>query len=215
MPGEPEPTKGERTRAAIVQQAARLATVEGIERLSIGKLAKATGMSKAGLYAHFGSKAELQLATIAAAREIFVEEVIRPGLAEPRGVRRLLALCEAFLLHVEREVFPGGCFFSAAAVEVGTRRDRIRDAVAEQQEGWMAMLERVAEEARLQGELDDSVDAAQLAFELNALVVATNNTFILQGEPEIVERGRAAVRSRIDTARVSGAAAFAEVTDPE
>lgn len=189
--------KGEQTRAAILTEGAALATVEGLEGLSIGQLAKATGLSKAGLYAHFGSKEELQLATIEAAREIFLAEVVRPGLAAPSGVRRLRALCEAFISHVEREVFPGGCFFSAAAAEFGTRRGRVRDAVAESQTAWLGLLERVAREAQELGELDAELDPAQLAFELNALVVATNNGYILQGDPEVLRRGSRAIQDRI------------------
>jgi AcrR family transcriptional regulator len=199
--------KGERTRATILTKAAELATVEGLEGLSIGQLAKATGMSKAGLYAHFGSKEQLQLATIDHAREIYVEEVTKPGLAAPKGVARLQAVCEAFVSYVERRVFPGGCFFWAAASELGTRRGRVRDAVAENQVDWLALLERLAREAQELGELEPEVDARQLAFELNAVMVAANNTFILQGDPEILERGRAAVHDRIDRARAPEPAA--------
>ena len=102
-----EQTKGERTRTAILDQAARLATVDGLEGLTIGHLALATSMSKSGLYAHFGSKQELQLATIDAARATFVNEVLRPALRAPKGIRRLLAACDAYLSHIERRVFPG------------------------------------------------------------------------------------------------------------
>ena len=116
------------------------------------QLARATGMSKSGLYAHFGSKLELQLATIEAARETFVAEVLRPALVAPKGIERLLAVCEAFLSHVERRVFPGGCFFSAAAVDIGTRPGPVRDAIAAQQLEWLAVLERLAREAVELGE---------------------------------------------------------------
>ena len=115
---------GLRSRAAILDTATRLATVEGLVGLSIGSLATATGMSKSGLYAHFGSKEELQLATIEAAREIFIREVMAPAFDVPDGLDRLLAVCNGFLSHVERLVFPGGCFFSAAAADVGAGRDR-------------------------------------------------------------------------------------------
>jgi AcrR family transcriptional regulator len=189
--------KGARTRAAILDEAARLATVEGLEGLSIGGLAAVTGMSKSGLYAHFGSKRELQLATIAAARETFVDEVLRPALAAPRGITRLLAACDAFLSHVERRVFPGGCFFAAAASEVGTRPGPVRDAVAAQHRAWLGLLERLAGEAKDLGELPAGVDPAQLAFELNALLVAANTSFILHGDPSALHRARGAVRERL------------------
>jgi AcrR family transcriptional regulator len=192
-----EATKGDRTRAAILGEAARLATVDGLEGLSIGGLAAATGMSKSGLYAHFGSKVQLQLATIESARETFICEVLQPALAAAKGIQRLLAACEAFLSHVERRVFPGGCFFSAAAAEVGTTPGPVRDAVAAQQRDWIALLERLAAEAQGLGELGEDADAAQLAFELNAVLVAANTSFILQGDPAVFTRARDAIRSRL------------------
>lgn len=190
-------TKGDRTRAAILDKATELATVDGLEGLSIGHLAAATEISKSGVYAHFGSKQELQLATIETARETFVEEVLRPALAAPQGVDRLLAACEAFLSHVERRVFPGGCFFAAAAAEVGTGDGPVRDAVAEQQRQWLDLLERLARAAQSRGDLDRDGDPAQLAFELNALLVAANTSFILQRDARALERARAAVRRRL------------------
>jgi AcrR family transcriptional regulator len=190
---------GEKTRAAILDEAARLATLEGLEGLSLAQLAGATRMSKSGLYAHFGSKEELQLATIEAARATFVEEVVRLGLEAPVGVARLRALCDAFLSHVEREVFPGGCFFSAAAAEVGTRRGRVRDAVAAQQREWLGLLERLARGARERGELAPAEDPAQLAFELNAILVATNTAFLLQGDRGAFERARRMIARRLQS----------------
>src|SRR5438045_1383165 len=107
-------TAGQRSRQTILDAAAQLATVKGLEGLSVGELAEAVGMSKSGLYAHFRSKLELQLATIATAGDVFQHEVIEPGQAAPPGTARVLALCDAFISHVERGVFPGGCFFVAA-----------------------------------------------------------------------------------------------------
>jgi AcrR family transcriptional regulator len=196
-----EKTKGERTRAAILDEAARLATVDGLEGLSIGELARATGMSKSGLYAHFGSKLDLQLATIEAARQTFVAEVLRPALNAPKGIERLLAACESFLSHVERRVFPGGCFFSAAAVDVGTRPGAVHDAILAQRLEWLAILERLASEAAELGELESDPDPAQLAFELQALLVAANTSFILQGDSGVFDRALIAIRERLRTAR--------------
>jgi AcrR family transcriptional regulator len=196
-----EQTKGERTRAAILDEAARLATVDGLEGLSIGELALATGMSKSGLYAHFGSKLDLQLATIEAARRTFVVEVLRPALRAPKGIERLLAACEAFLSHVERRVFPGGCFFSAAAVDVGTRPGPVHDAILAQRLEWLALLERLADEATDLGELQPHPEPAQLAFELQALLVAANTSFILQGDSGVFERALVAIRERLRVAQ--------------
>jgi AcrR family transcriptional regulator len=192
-------TKGERTRAAILDEAARLATVVGLEGLTIGSLANAIQMSKSGLYAHFGSKQDLQLATIEAARVTFVDEVLEPALSAPKGIQRLLAICETYLSHIERRVFPGGCFFSAAAADVGSRPGAARDSIAVQRQDWLRTLERLAREAQQLGELDRTLDPAQLAFELQALLVAANTTFILNGDAAVFERARRAVSQRLRT----------------
>jgi AcrR family transcriptional regulator len=187
-----------------LQQAAQLATVVGLDGLSIGQLAEATGMSKGGLYAHFGSKEELQLATVETARLIFVEDVVQTGLAAPRGRRRLLAVCDAFLSHVERLVFRGGCFFVAATAELGARPGPLREAVAAQQRQWLDLLERVAREAQELGEVPAEVDPAQLAFELEALLVAANSIFLLFGDRTVFERARTAIRHRLGAAPDGG-----------
>jgi AcrR family transcriptional regulator len=154
-------------------------------------------MSKSGLYAHFGSKQDLQLATIDAARVTFVDEVLSPALSAPKGIQRLLAICETYLSHIERRVFPGGCFFSAAAADVGSRPGPARDSIAEQRRDWLRTLERLAREAQQLGELDRTLDPAQLAFELQALLVAANTTFILNGDAAVFERARRAVSQRL------------------
>lgn len=195
--GEELRTKGEQTRSAILDEAARLATVVGLDGLSVGGLAKAIGMSKSGVYAHFGSKRELQLSTIESARVTFTEEVLRPALEAPKGSGRLLSACEEFLSHVERGVFPGGCFFSAAAVDVASWPGPVRDAISGQRTAWLAVLERLAREAQELGEIDSDQDPAQLAFELQALLAAANTAFILQGDPIVFQQARCAVRRRV------------------
>src|SRR4051795_12861489 len=121
---------GERTRSAILRGAASLATVDGLEGLSIGNLAAATGISKSGLYAHFGSKQELQLATVDEAERILTAEVVQPALAARPGLGQLAAVCEAFFSYVQRRVFPGGCFFVATALEMGARPGPVKDRIA-------------------------------------------------------------------------------------
>jgi AcrR family transcriptional regulator len=199
--GVKQRSKGQRTKAAILAEAARLATVDGLEGLSIGGLATEIGMSKSGLYAHFGSKEDLQLATIASARETFVAEVFVPALDAPQGIRRLYAACDAFLSHIERRVFPGGCFFAVAAADVGTRPGAVRDAVAAQQRDWTELLERLAQKAIEVGDVETGVEPAQLAFELNAVLVSASTTFVLQGDAAVFERARAAVRRLVPPAR--------------
>src|SRR5215471_18759113 len=131
---------GERSRSAILNEAAKLATVEGLSGLSIARLADAVGMSKSGLFAHFGSKEELQLATIERASEIFAADVVDPTLTEPTGIGRLRALAERFLDHVERQVFPGGCFFASVAAEMDTHPGPVRDKAVEVTLDWSRHL---------------------------------------------------------------------------
>lgn len=196
-----ERTKGERTRAAILNEAARLASVEGLEGISIGGLAAVTGMSKSGLYAHFGSKEELQLATIDAARASFIREVVAPALSEmPEGRERLLALCEGFLSYVERRVFPGGCFFVVASAELGSRPGIVHDRVAIHQRQWSELLRRTAREADAKGELpaETEDEADQLAFELGAILAGANIVAILHSDDTAIERARRAIRRRLN-----------------
>jgi AcrR family transcriptional regulator len=145
---------GARSRAAILEAAARLATLEGLDGLSIGRLAELVGMSKSGLFAHFGSKEELQLATIDAANEIYAAEVVLPALAAPSGLRRLEALCELFLSHVERSVFPGGCFFASVSSEMDTKQGPVRNRAAEIVGEWLALLAHQIADAQSEGDLD-------------------------------------------------------------
>jgi AcrR family transcriptional regulator len=120
--------RGLKTRRAILRKAVNLASLEGLEGLTIGRLASALRISKSGLFAHFGSKEDLQCAAVDAARDIFVEKVVRPAY-EFRGLKRLRALCENWLSYGEERVFPGGCFFSAASLEFDDRPGRVRDQI--------------------------------------------------------------------------------------
>jgi AcrR family transcriptional regulator len=202
---------GERSRRLILGQAARLATVEGLEGLSIGRLAEATGMPKSSVYVLFGSKEELQLATIDAARSSFLEEVVTPALrAVPPGRERLEMLCEGFLGYVQRRVFPGGCFFVATAAELGARRGRVHDRVAAYQREWRDLLEQTAQEA---GELADGADPAQLAFELSAILAGANIVAVLHDDDGAIDRARRAVTARLAPA-LSGTPSVANWTRP-
>jgi AcrR family transcriptional regulator len=188
---------GERSRRRILEQAARLATVEGLDGLSIGRLAEATGMPKSSVYVLFGSKEELQLATVDAARASFVEEVVAPALAGPAGRERLAALCEGFLGYVQRRVFPGGCFFVATAAELGARPGRVHDRVAAHQREWRELLERTAREAAEAGELALGTDPAQLAFELSTVLAGTDIVAVLHDDDSVIDRARRAVAARL------------------
>ena len=191
---------GERSRGAILDAAARLATVEGLDGLSIGRLADEVGMSKSGLYAHFDSKLDLQLATIEAAQAVFDHEVVDPSLAAAPGTARVLALADGFLSHVERGVFPGGCFFAAVAAEMNVRPGPVRDRIGLFVAGWMGAIEAAIREAQAGGEIEPGADPGQLAFEINALLVGANLAFPLFGDPRILDRARVGVRARLGVA---------------
>ncbi|HSJ74086.1 MAG TPA: TetR/AcrR family transcriptional regulator [Miltoncostaeaceae bacterium] len=188
---------GERSRRTILLTAARLATVEGLDGLTIGRLAEATGMSKSGLFAHFGSKEELQLATIATAEEIFEGDVLRPAL-EAEGLARVAALSERFLSHVGRNVFPGGCFFASATAELDTRPGAVRDRVVAVQRAWTQLFEDAIRTAQERGELAESVDPAQLTFEVNALLGEANGRYLLDDDPGALDMARRGIADRLE-----------------
>jgi AcrR family transcriptional regulator len=184
---------GERTREAILERAADLASLEGLEGLTIGRLSTELGMSKSGLFSHFGSKEELQLATVARATGVLWREVVEPATLTAPGIARLGALLEGYLRYLEREVFPGGCFLKAAAAEFDGRPGPVRDAIVQASRAWGDELEGQAEAARALGELPVDLDPAQLAFELNALADAANAVYQLQGDRRAFERAREAI----------------------
>ncbi len=193
---------GEQTHAAILEAAMRLASVEGLSGLTIGRLAREVGASRSGVFAHFRSKLRLQQETIAAASEIFDREVVRPGLDAPEGLAQLEGFCEAYLSYVEREVFPGGCFFAQLLAEFDAPDGAIHDEVVTFQQGGMALLEGLIVTAQRRGELAPEVDPGQLAFELYAPLELANYFATLHRDPTIVDRGRRAVRTAIASARL-------------
>src|SRR3954469_14661882 len=149
---------GERTRRGILDVAVDLASAEGLEGLTIGRLASELSMSKSGLFAHFGSKEDLQLATVEAARHIFIREVIRPAFVAEHGLGRLWKLCDIWLGYVQSGVFRGGCFFAAAAAEFDGRPGPVRDRIADIMKEWLAALRRAVVEAQAAGQLERGVD---------------------------------------------------------
>jgi AcrR family transcriptional regulator len=191
---------GQRTRGAILRAAASLATVDGLEGLSIGNLAAAIGMSKSGLYAHFGSKQELQLATVEAADRILQEDVVQPALAAPLGLAQLVAVCEAFFDYLQRRTFPGGCFFAAAALEMGTRPGPVKERVAALQSEFAALVRGFAATALEQHELPAREDPGRLAFELYGIMLAADANFVLHDDPAVLDLARQIVRQRLGLA---------------
>lgn len=191
---------GERTRNAILREAGQLATVEGIGGLSIARLAEAVGISKSGLFAHFGSKEELQVATIEMARTVFTEEVIEPALASPTGLERLRALGERFLHYVEGGLYPGGCFFASVAAEMAMRPGPVRDGAVQVQQEFIGQLERAVRDAQGEGAIDPGEDAAQLAFELGGFMSLANAQFAVSRTSAPIDRARRALKGRLAAA---------------
>jgi AcrR family transcriptional regulator len=194
---------GERSREAILREATQLATVEGLGGLSIGRLAAAVGMSKSGLFAHFGSKEELQLATIETANTLFDERVIEPALSAPTGIERLRGLTERFLRYVEGDVFSGGCFFASVAAEMDTHPGPVRDEAVRVVNGWLGQLQTAVRDAQAEGAIDPADDAEQLAFELNAYLLLANAQFVVSQESTPIDRALRAVDRRLAAAAVS------------
>jgi AcrR family transcriptional regulator len=189
---------GVRTRKAIVREAVSLATVEGIEGLSIGDLAKALGISKSGLYAHFGSKQDLQLATIDEAERIFNLEVIDPSMAVPEpGLPRLVAICDLFFEHLRRRTFPGGCFFASAVLEMGTRPGPVKERVRAFQQRFSGLILQYAQQAQELGQVPADEDILLLGFELNGIILAANANFVMTDDPATLDMAGRAVRRRL------------------
>jgi len=194
-------TKGERTRHAILTCAAELATQEGLEPLSIGRLAEAAQLSKSGLFAHFGSKEELQLATVDHAAALFREEVIDPAREAPRGLPRVWALCDHMVDYAERQVFPGGCFFAATSAEFNHRPGSVRDRIEAMIRSWLSYLEHAVEQAQAAGELSRETSARTIAFQLDAFAQSANSQFQLFRDPTVFDEARRAIRERLESLR--------------
>jgi AcrR family transcriptional regulator len=199
-------TKGERTRKAILDTAAALATQEGLEPLSIARLAEATDMSKSGLFAHFGSKEELQLATVDHAAAMFVAEVIAPARSAPRGLARVWALCDNMVDYSERQVFPGGCFFASTSFEFNNKPGPVRDRIEHMLRSWLSYLEHAVEQAQDAGELDPNLSAREIAFQLDAFAQSANAQFQLFRERRVFDEARRAIRDRLESLRPARAA---------
>ncbi len=177
--------------------AVRLATIDGIYRLSLARLAAATGMSKSGVFGLFGSKEGLQLATVDAARAIFISEVITPALERQVGRDQLLALCEGFLDYIARRQWPEGCFFASVAAEIGASDGRLRDRVAEGQKEWVGLLAYNAGRAIENDELPAASDPDQIALELSTMLTGIDIAYLLHRDAELLERVRRIVRARL------------------
>jgi AcrR family transcriptional regulator len=189
--------RGDKTRHAILARAVQIASTEGLEGLSLGQLAADLGMSKSGLFAHFGSKEELQLKTLRAARRIFYDAAVQPALDMPEGIERLWALVRADLDYLAGDVFDGGCLFLSSSAEYDSRPGPIRDLVAETMASWLAVLTEQAQVARDLGQLTADTDPRGLAWELHAFGLALNWDRQLNRSADARERAQTASRTRL------------------
>jgi AcrR family transcriptional regulator len=188
--------RGERTRREVLRAAVDIASVDGLDGLSIGRLASSLGISKSGLIAHFGSKEELQLATIRAARAIFAATVVEPALQAPPGLGQVRALVDAWLEYSSDRRFPGGCFFARASHEYAARPGAVHDALVALDEEWLGLIEEAVRGAQAVGDIDAGIDPAQLAFDLDSYLDSANLRSLL-GRPHVYEQAARAVDARL------------------
>lgn len=174
-----------------------LASVDGIHGLTIGRLAEQLGVSKSGLYAHFGSKLDLQLETIDSATQVFFSQVVEPAIQEPPGVARVLRLADAYLSYVERRVFPGGCFFAGLIPEVDAQEGPIRDAIAGMVRTWEQVLDQSVKEAQERREIPSDLDRSLLVFQIQAALDLGNYYFILFDDPGQIARARTVIHAAV------------------
>jgi AcrR family transcriptional regulator len=214
-PADGRKVRGDRTRRAILTAAVNVASVEGLEGLSIGRLAAELEMSKSGLFAHFGSKEELQISTVRAAAAIFAHRVILPAEEQFQpGITRLQGMVDNWLDYMERGIFAGGCFFAAATIEMDGRPGPVRDSVAQQMTRWAELLADHARTAIERGELLEDTDPEQLAFELDALGSAVNSGWQLHENEAVFARGHRAIRRRLEADATDAGRAALAAADP-
>jgi AcrR family transcriptional regulator len=196
-------SKGDATKQVIVERAARLAARIGLEGLTIGSLAEELRLSKSGLFAHFKSKEGLQIEVLRFAADAFVEAVIRPSLAAPRGEPRLRALVENWMSWPKRGSDDAGCFFVSAAAELDDRPGPVRDLLVQQQKDWLETIATVVRTGVIEGHFRRDADPEQVAFELQGAMLGYHHAARLLGDPNAARRAKNAVEAVIAGARAA------------
>ena len=196
------PRKGDQTRAAIVEAALAMASRDGLEGLTIGTLADQMRMSKSGVFAHFGSREDLQLAVLKEYVGRFVDEVLRPAVKKPRGLPRLETVLDRWVAFLAREL-TRGCIMIAGAVEYDDRPGPLREAMVSIITGWKAELLKAIRQAMVEGHLKSSVDAPQMVFEIYGLMLAMHQDARLLRSADSAKRARAGLRRLLDSARTA------------
>jgi AcrR family transcriptional regulator len=196
--------RGLRTREAILASAVDIASVNGLDGLTVGTLASQLRMSKSGLFAHFGSKEDLQLATIEVARQIFIDKVTRPAIAAPKGLPRLWGLINQWLMLVEKRIFSGGCFFSAASFEFDGKSGVVHDRIAAIMREWIDVLIRAVERAQQEGHIGARVNPTRLAFEIHGIAMGAHWAYQLLDDRQAYSRARATVLEKLRSIATPG-----------
>jgi AcrR family transcriptional regulator len=191
--------RGDQTRRMILGRAVEIASVEGLEGLSLGRLANELKLSKSGVFAVFGSKEDLQLATIRAAVKIYLEHVVQPARDVPPGIGRLWRVCTSWLTYSRERVFPGGCFFYSVLAEYDALEGKVHDDLVAARANWFAFLDQTVRDAQAAGEIQPDADVPQLLFEIVALLEMANAESVLRGGNESYDRAARAIRSRLRT----------------
>ncbi|MEU7580362.1 TetR/AcrR family transcriptional regulator [Streptomyces sp. NPDC041068] len=192
--------RGNQTRRLVLRRTVDIASVEGLDALSLGRIATELKLSKSGVFALFGSKEELQLATIRAAGRIFLDAVVEPSRQDPPGIGRVWRLCAGWLTYSEERVFPGGCFFHGVIAEYDAREGAVHDALVRADRDWTAQVEGCIAEALAAGELHADTDVPQLAFELISFLETANAHSVLHDEPHAYRKAGTAVTNRLRAA---------------
>jgi AcrR family transcriptional regulator len=198
FPSDGRRARGVRSRTAVLERSVQLASLYGLEGLTIGELAADLGLPKSSVHGLFGSKEDLQLATLATARGMLIELVIKPSVSSDEGVPRLRAIGRAWFDYLSGETFAGGCFLSSASAEMDGRPGRVRDAVEATMREWLTLLETNIDAAIRAGDLGDDIDPHAVTFRLNALGMAANWQKQLLGDPSGIDHARLAWDAELD-----------------
>lgn len=195
--------KGIATRNQILNESVDIASAEGLEGLTIGRLAKDLKMSKSGLFAHFGSKEDLQIETVRRARDVFIEEIVTPASKSKRGLRRLESLLENWIKYVESDVFRGGCFFFAVSAEMDDRPGRVRDLIAHLTMSWVTVIEDEIKKAIELRELRPDCDSELLAYQFHGFVQEANWFYRLHGRRRWFQHARDSISEALSRYKTS------------
>jgi AcrR family transcriptional regulator len=193
-------SKGDETRAAILDVAINIASTKGFAGLTIGTLAESTDMSKSGLFAHFKSKEQLELQTLERARERFVDVVVRPSLSAARGEKRVRALLENWLRWAD-DALSGGCLFIGAAAELDDQPGALRDLLVRNEQDWLDVIANVAATAVAEGDFDADTDVEQFAYDVHGVTLAYHHHSRLMRDPRAAERAESAFESLLASIR--------------